>query len=792
MRSPLRHDDLAITPSGASDRGARPTMTRPALRHLSLREAAIPPATDRRSSAGQAPPAAYGDATGNQPSQPGHRDTTMALPRPTGGDGFRPDVEGLRGLAVLVVLLFHSNLAGVTGGFVGVDVFFVISGLLITGLLLRERERTGRIGFLQFYARRVRRLLPAAVVTLVVTLVVAVNVIAPLDRPGVGLDGAASVLSIANIRFALADGDYFAVVSTPSPFLHFWSLAVEEQFYLVWPALILLVARGPQAARRLAIALAVIVGASLAATIVITDVAPNWAFYSLPTRAWELGLGGLLAVGATVLARIPGPIVGIVGWLGLVAVAVAVMTFDSSLPYPGTAALLPTLGASAMIAGGSRAFGPGRLLAFAPLRFLGRISYSLYLVHWPILVLAPFVLPVEPSELTRLALIGLSIGVAILSWALVETPFRTGLPGLARRPRRTLSLAMSTILAVVIVASVPSMGAAADPGTGPLPAPSEEPWPEETPTPTPSRGPTAAPSDPSSPSPTPSPTPQPTPVPDVADHGRLPGDVRPALGRARGDEERLRADGCLAFERVVEPRNCVYGVKDAPYTVALVGDSHAAQWFPALERLAEHEGWRVVTFVKVSCPFIDMRVRNLALKREYRECAAFNEAVVERLAQLKPDLTLVSMSRFATRPVDAGDDTDAAKGAAIGRMLRRLPGPTMLIVDTPYAGKDVPGCLSAHVGDIDACAIPHKIAFSDHLGRVEAVAAEASGAGLIDLTGRICIDEPCSVVVNRMIVYRDFGHLTATFSRSLAPALGSVIAALQPAAEPPPTLGGPS
>jgi peptidoglycan/LPS O-acetylase OafA/YrhL len=705
----------------------------------------------------------------------------MRSQRPAHGDGFRPDVEGLRGIAVLVVMLFHANLAGLPGGFVGVDVFFVISGFLITGLLLRERGRTGRIGLLQFYARRARRLLPAATAVLVVTLIVAMNVVAPLDRPGVGLDGAAAAISIANIRFALAAGDYFSVVTLPSPFLHFWSLAVEEQFYLVWPALILVVARGSRPARGVSVALLAIVAGSLAANVLLTDVAPNWAFYSLPTRAWELGVGGLLAVGGSLLARVPSPIVGLSGWLGLAAVGGAVLFFDSSLPFPGWAAVVPSLGAAAMLAGGSRRLGPGRLLAIAPLRFLGRISYSLYLVHWPILCLAPIALAIQPGEAASLALVGVSILVATATWALIETPFRSGLPALATRPRRTLSLALSTILAVVVVAAIPSMGVAADGAVPPVSTPSEEPWPDEpSPAlPAPSDAPLPTPAvpsgDPTSPAPTPTPRPSPTPVPDVAEHGRLPHDVRPSLGAARGDEERLRGDGCLAFERVVKPPTCVYGVKDGRFTVALVGDSHAAHWFPALERVAKHEGWRLVTFVKVSCPFIDMRVRNLALKREYRECAAFNDAMLARLATLKPDLTLVAMSRIATRPVSASDDTVAAKGAAVARMISRLPGRTMLIVDTPYAGQDVPGCLSAHQRDVDACAIPHKVAFTDRLGRVEAAAAKASGAGVIDLTSRICVEDPCPVVVSGMIIFRDSGHLTATYSRSLAPALAAAI-----------------
>ena len=701
--------------------------------------------------------------------------------------GFRSDIEGVRGLAVLIVVLFHAGLAGLIGGFVGVDIFFVISGFLITGLLLREHERTGRIGLLQFYARRARRLLPAAIVVLVVTLVVALNVVAPLDRPTVGLDGAAAAVSIGNIRFALAAGDYFASVTAASPFLHFWSLGVEEQFYLIWPVLILLVARGAHARRRVLIALIAIVVASLAANLIVTDAAANWAFYSLPTRAWQLGLGGLLAVGSLALARIPGPIVGVAGWLGLGAIALAAFTFDSSIAYPGTAALLPSLGTVALLAGGSRRLGPGRLLSIGPLRFLGRISYSLYLVHWPILVLAPLAIGTELDGLARVGLVGLSLVAAVATWALVETPFRKGLPNLALRPGRTVSIGLAAVVAVVLLATGPIFGVppaetVAAAGTSELDAAdaADDVWADETPTSTSSPTPTAASAASTAPSPIPNPTSNPTtmPVPDIANTGALPAGVKPTLAKARSDEERLRADGCLAFEAMTKPPRCVYGNKDAAFVVALVGDSHAAQWFPALDRVARHEGWRVVTFVKVSCPFIDTPVRNLALKREYRECAAFNEATIAALAALRPDLTLVSMSRLATHPMDQADDTEAAKGSAVGRMLARIPGRTALIVDTPYAKRNVPSCLSSHRDDIDACAIPRQTALTDRLGAVEAAAAGASGAGLIDLTSRICVADPCPVVVNRLIVYRDESHLTATFSRSLAPALKAAIAAV--------------
>jgi peptidoglycan/LPS O-acetylase OafA/YrhL len=720
-----------------------------------------------------------------------------AAPDRSSHDGFRPDVEGLRGIAVLIVVLFHAGLAGVIGGFVGVDVFFVISGVLITGLLLREHERTGRIAFLPFYARRARRLLPAAIVVLLATLIAAMNLVAPLDRPSIGLDGAAAALSIGNIRFALASGDYFASVTSPSPFLHFWSLAVEEQFYLVWPALILLAARGIHARRRLVLALLGVVAASFAANLLLTDLAANWAFYSLPTRAWELGLGGLAAVvvGAGITNRAPRIVAGAAGWLGLAAIAFATVTFDADLAYPGVAALVPAVGTAVLLGAGQRRFGPSLLLATAPLRIVGRISYSLYLVHWPILVLAPFALGGPVDDLGRAGLVGLSLLVGAASWAIIETPFRRPLPRIVAPPARTISVGLAAIIAVVVVAAGPSVGWGAVQASTGQTATSESidnsdiAWADDAVATEPSLAPGA---EPASTAPTSNDSPGPSVKPvasaaarpvlpaDVAVTGALPANVRPALADARADEERLRADGCLAFERVTVPPDCVYGVPTGKFTVALVGDSHAAQWFPALERVARHEGWRVVTFVKVACPFIAMPVSNTALRREYRECAAYNEATIDRLNALRPDLTIVSMSRIAIHPMSGADDTVAAKGAAVGRMVARVPGRVAILVDTPYGGRDVPACLSEHLTHVEACAIPHAIAFTDHLGGLETLAAKASGAARIDLTKRICIGDPCAVVINDRIVYRDIGHLTATFARSLAPALDAAIAQVLP------------
>ncbi|MCU0484381.1 MAG: acyltransferase [Chloroflexi bacterium] len=501
-------------------------------------------------------------------------------------EAFRPEVEGLRGIAVVLVVLFHADLVALAGGFVGVDVFFVISGFLITALLLRERERTGRIGFLGFYARRARRLMPAALVVLVVTLVAAATLVAPLDRPGVALDGAAAAVSLANIRFALAEGDYFTVMASPSPFLHFWSLGVEEQFYLVWPALLLLGARGRRPRLGAGIVLAGVLAGSLAACVIVTDVAPGWAFYSLPTRAWQLAAGGLLAIGAGALARLPGPPMAALGWMGLAAVLAAPAMLDASVAYPGVAALLPTLGAAALIAAGERRHGPAGLLSLAPVRFLGRISYSLYLWHWPILVLPAIAAGTSLEPGTRLGLVLLSVLVATLSWAFVEEPFRRGLPGPIRSPRRTLAVAGVALTFVISFAggisvrqvtdldllaasaSATTSGEdapygipvepstdeewAADDGEAGMPTgdgrtagdgePPDEPGPVAgeaepgTEPPDPAGG-GAAGTDGPSPSaasagaaPSPSPTARPTATPEV--YVRLPADVRPALARA--------------------------------------------------------------------------------------------------------------------------------------------------------------------------------------------------------------------------------------------------------------------
>jgi peptidoglycan/LPS O-acetylase OafA/YrhL len=727
--------------------------------------------------------------------------TSMAADEAPGPAPFRPDIEGLRGVAIALVVLYHAGLA-LSGGFVGVDVFFVISGFLITGLLLRDRERHGAIRFAAFYARRARRLLPAAALVAIVTLIVADRLISPLDRPSVALDGAAAALSVANIRFALTT-DYFSPVGGPSPFLHFWSLGVEEQFYILWPALLALAAAWrPRLGA--GVVLGVIFVASLAASIFVTDQSPSTAFYLLPTRAWQLAAGGLLAVGAGTFDRAPHVLVasgrivlGLAAWIGLGVLAFVALVLDSSTAYPGLVAVIPTGAAVLLIAGGGLRFGPGVLLRMLPVRFLGRISYSLYLWHWPVLVLGGLAIGAELNLGQTIGLIGIALALAVLTWAFVEEPFRRGRIPSPTMPRLTVAAGVATMLVVALVANglaasdeasiasltdpgqavsvVSSPGAVAQPGSGSAGglAASGDPSPgagaipstgNQTGTPgSTTRPPVAG---------------QPSATPTPPTSFRLTSAVRPSLVDARTDYERTWLDGCLGSLSTTVPHDCRYGNKAGAFTVALVGDSHASALFPAVAAVASAHGWRLLTFVKVSCQFFDMPIYNAMLKREYTECATWNRNVVARLNAVKPDLVLVSNSRWVF-PINAADKSRAREGAALARMIRQLQGRVVIINDVPLPYIDVPDCLAAHATDVRQCAIPRAQDLGDGMGVIEKTAAAATGAGFIDLTAGICPGRgACPVVINNMIVYRDGHHLTATFSRTLGPLLDRRLRAL--------------
>lgn len=677
--------------------------------------------------------------------------------------GFRPDLEGLRGVAVALVVLFHFDLLGVRAGFVGVDVFYVLSGFLISGLLFRELETTGGLDLVAFYARRARRILPAATVATVAILAAATFVVAPLDLPLVAVDATASGLFVGNVLFALRATDYFAARAL-SPFLHYWSLGVEEQFYLFWPLFVLVAAR----LRRAHQAILATFALSLALSIALTGVAPAWSFYGLPTRAWELALGALLALHPFALARLRAAIPAIAGWGGLALVLGAALAIDPADPYPGTAALLPAAGAALTIVS-SGARGPAILLTLPPVRWLGRVSYSLYLYHWPVFVLAAIALGDLPVEM-RVAGVACSLALAQLSRRYVEEPFLRRLPRLPA-PRRSLALAGSAICGVVLVAQLVGATAAsslaAASSVAPDPAPvavvrAVSPTTEVASLAAPSDGPTRA-------APTVSAVPATIAAPSAAAPTLAPASRALSPADARSDVDGLAERGCglsLAGDR---PPRCMLGDPDGRATVALVGDSHAAQWSPALEEIARSRHWRLVPFTKDSCIFLDMRIVSLHLDREYTECASWRENVVAELERLDPDLIVVSSSRWV-HPVDPRDADRTRQADAMARLLGRLPGRVAIVADTPLPAVDVPACLSRPDRTPAACSTGRGYALTAHLLR-DGPAAATAGAALIDPSVWLCDDGSCPAVIDGTIAWRDDHHVTATMARRLAPFL---------------------
>jgi len=376
---------------------------------------------------------------------------------PTSRAQFRPDIEGLRAIAVGLVILLHAYHEPFTGGFVGVDVFFVISGFLITSLLLKEQKRAGRISISGFYARRVRRILPAATLVVVITLFATYHWLGFITGNLVANDAKWTAIFAANIHFGVVGTDYFGAQLPPSPLQHMWSLGVEEQFYLVWPGVFLvlvLLARGAQHRKALAAALSAIIAVSLCWSVIQTAVNQTWAYFSPLTRAWELALGALVAVLAPFIARTS------MAWMphaaafaGLTGIALAAVLFTSDTRYPGVAATLPVVGSALLIAAGcaNERTIVGRALSVRPMQWFGARSYSLYLWHWPLLIIPAQYATTELSALETTGWVLLTVVASAITYRLVENPVRRS-KLLARRTHLTLVMGVVLVGLTILVA----------------------------------------------------------------------------------------------------------------------------------------------------------------------------------------------------------------------------------------------------------------------------------------------------------------------------------------------------
>jgi peptidoglycan/LPS O-acetylase OafA/YrhL len=653
-------------------------------------------------------------------ARPALRDAAI----PVGIPKTRTDVEALRALAILLVVAFHCGLAGVSGGFIGVDVFYVLSGYLITGLLAREAFATSRLSLLQFYARRVRRLLPASSLVLLTTLLVGTLVLAPQELSFAARAARATAFYVSNMFFAKNAADYFAIRVASNPLLHTWSLAVEEQFYLFWPVLIML---GLLVWRSKRVLIGMLIGlttVSLLACVWLTVHHPIFAFYGLPTRAWEFGIGGLAVLVPRGAWRLPERTWSALGWLGAALILGSCFFVTASMAFPGWLAVIPVAGtAITLVAGAERPHrGVGALFDFAPLQTLGGLSYSWYLWHWPFLVFAAVLFP-ELGTDGKLAAAACALGVAYVTHRYFENPIRFS-PYLVKRPGVSLWLGAATVAVSLAAATV---------------------------------------------------------CLHLANHWAAAPEMK-ALTAAYADVAEMPREQCMSIDSTSEVKSCVFGAPASATNIVLFGDSHAIQWFDALKRLAEARQWKLTTFVKLGCAAVDVSPgRGLDTDPE---CTAWRRDAIRQIIELRPSLVVMGN---AVNKLGRPDDPTVHAGPAYLADLRegtlRTLGPMTtaglhiaVIRDTPEFPFDVATCLARslrHSGySPDACEMPRAAVVDPAID--EAEKADLRGlphVALIDMTDELCQRGLCKATEHGVVMYRDSHHLTGSFTATLEPAL---------------------
>ncbi|MDX2375514.1 acyltransferase [Microbacterium sp. LRZ72] len=692
----------------------------------------------------------FGPQNLGAPARPVQRQPPGRSPEHAEPARFIPHVQGLRAIAVLMVVLYHFWPGRLSGGYVGVDVFFVISGFLITAHLMRELQQTGGVRLAQFWARRARRLLPAALLVLLFSaIVVSIPALFPLSGlPAEIREILAATFYVENWYLALSSADYLALTGEPTTVQHYWSLSLEEQFYLMWPLILLAAAwagvRWFSGDRRRAavLAIAVVTAASLVFNIVFTITDPAPAYFVTFGRMWQFGVGALIALVPMLRVR---HAVGsfVLGWGGIGALLYAAFAFDGQTPFPGYMALIPTLGAAAVIAASRTEhwWYPTRVLSVRPAQFVGDISYSLYLWHWPLIVIAPSVPFWGLTIYHRVALLALCFVLAWLTKRFVEDPVRAWKTLTSRPPRVTL---WASLAAMLLVASVAGGGWVANASSYRAGVEAIEQTRENPPE---CFGAAS--------------------VLDPACAGVEFGDVvLPSPGFAAAD--RPAAEECFVQLNDTRAVTCEFGVDDpdAPHIV-LIGDSHAYQLLTSVDAMAQRNGWRVTTLFKGACPWSTAPLSSTGTFGA--ACEQWRQNAQRELEALEPDAVLTA--GLATTPFAATDGESSYETAVAGyreawRTMTDRGVPVVTVVDNPTWEDDPNTCL--RIRAIAECAGDRDevLAASDP---IREAAEGMPGVTLLDFTEVYCDEEICSPVVGGANVYRDRDHLTVTFVDTLAP-----------------------
>lgn len=688
----------------------------------------------------------------------------------------RLDIQGLRTIAVLLVVVDHL-FGWPRGGFIGVDVFFVISGFLITGLLLREFDKTGRISFTRFYERRLRRIVPVATLVLILTCLASAVVFSAARASGVRTDALWAFLFAANWRFGIVGTDYFASDTPPSPIQHYWSLSIEEQFYFVWPALILLigliVAKRSWSATVKRSIIAVVMGAIVLASFgwALSESAndPTWAYFSTFTRVWELGIGALVAIAATTLGRIPDKARPVLAWIGLLAIAIGAFTITESSGFPAPGAALPVLGTALVIAAGIG--GPTRFLQPITNRvsvYIGDISYSVYLWHWPIIVILGSLM--EVSLHYYLGVLFLTFGLSVASYHLCEDPIRKSTWPRAK-PRKksqtrepmsqgtklaaTGALVLATVGAVIAgttpaapVASIPTDILAAPAATGTTSAPTTDRGPEQQ----------ALSQE----------------IADAAVAREWPA-LSPSIDEVlQRDTLRPEVERCGIINAPITPDGCIFGDENAPISAVLVGDSTAQAYAQGLILMAEQSAGQMSMrlFATSGCGFIDADIKapNEAIQNG---CAGRNKQAIDAINQIRPAIVFVTNTYNPRALASTSEQQSPSERAeSLSSFVTQF---------APNVGKVVFVAPNPFHTDVSECYTPQSVP-ADCLGRVpakykqmaevdEQVAAKVGGLRADTLPWYCTSTQYCPAFVGLLPTKVDSAHTSPEYAERIVPVM---------------------
>jgi peptidoglycan/LPS O-acetylase OafA/YrhL len=673
--------------------------------------------------------------------------------------GFRPDIQGLRAIAVSMVVIYHLRPSLLPGGFAGVDVFFVISGYLITGHLWRGYQKTGSVSLLDFWGRRARRLVPAAALVLLVTWLVA-RVVEPVtELPDIAAQIRASALYFQNWQLASDAVNYLQAEGPATPVQHFWSLSVEEQFYLVWPLLFgvaALVAIAVARVRRrrgrhhalpsdssrraglvtVALLTTALVACSLAYSVYDTRTNPAAAYFVTTTRMWELGIGGLLAMVPVRYGKRIGRH-GWLGWAGLAAVIYSALALSGASPFPGWIALLPVGGAVAMIAGGGAEgrLGPAPLTSARPMVFLGGISYSLYLWHWPIINLYSVWRGRAPGLVAGPVLVAAAVLLAWLTKVFVEDKVRLS-PLLSGHGWRSVSVALAAVVPVVLVWVY-----LANPVT----------WDGQLPR---TGYPGAA------------------ALASTTTAGVPPEPFLPPIQDATMDMPKYWLDNCLDANSAVTEKLCTFGdTKNPVLTVVMVGDSIDGNWFPALEQMALQRHWKLVTDLHGTCEWTATMMVDNGIP--YTACHQWGQAALNDLVtKIKPNVVITSgLPENGTvghpTPGPAAFTAIGIGMATYWTDLEKHGIEVVAIKETPLINFPEPDCIAKYGPSSPKCTVLRAKAVPPDPPTIRASQDTGGKVKVINMDNFICGPRECQPVVGNVLVYLDGRHLTATFGRTL-------------------------